>query len=330
MISIEAILTARVACRLFPQIGWCHFFKNLYSLMPIPDFQSMMLPLLQFSADGSEHSLANARTPLAAQFGLTDEERSELLPSGQQPRFNNRVAWAKVYLERAGLIEKTRRGYFRISTQGLNVLTDVPDRIDIAFLRQFSVFDNFRTKHKDKPDNPAIDEETPEEILQGAYETIRDSLATELLALVKSISPTFFEHLVLDLMLKMGYGGSREDSGLVTNAGADEGIDGIVNEDRLGLDVIYLQAKRWGSTVGRPEIQRFVGALHGQRAKKGVFMTTSTFSQDARDYVATIDPKVVLIDGLKLAQLMIDFNVGVSKSQVYEIKRIDSDYFVDE
>ena len=274
--------------------------------------------------------LASARTPLADQFGLTDDERVELLPSGQQARFNNRVAWAKVYLERAGLFEKTRRGYFRITPRGLEVLATPPDRIDISYLRRFSEFDKFQTKHKDTTDSVGTEDETPEETLQVAYETIRDSLATELIALVKSMSPNFFEHLVLDLMLKMGYGGSRDDSGLVTNPGADEGIDGIVNEDQLGLDVIYLQAKRWENTVGRPEIQRFVGALHGRRAKKGVFLTTSTFSQDARDYVATIDPKVVLIDGQKLAQLMIDFNVGVSRNQVYEIKRIDSDYFADE
>ena len=290
----------------------------------------MMLPLLQLSADGSEHTLANARTPLADQFGLTDAERAELLPSGQQSRFNNRVAWAKIYLERAGLFEKTRRGFFKITSQGLEVLANPPDRVDIAFLRRFAEFDTFRTKQTDKPESAGTDDETPEETLQAAYATIRDSLATELLALVKSMSPTFFENLVLDLMLKMGYGGSRDDSGFVTNPGADEGIDGIVNEDQLGLDVIYLQAKRWENTVGRPEIQRFVGALHGRRAKKGVFLTTSTFSPDARQYVATIDPKVVLIDGLKLAQLMIEFNVGVSRSQVYEIKRIDSDYFADE
>lgn len=298
--------------------------------MPIPDFQSLMLPLLKFSSDGVEHSLADARSPLADQFGLTDEERAELLPSGQQPRFNNRVAWAKVYLERAGLFAKTRRGHFKITDRGNDVLAAPPDRIDINFLKRFPEFDSFRTKHTENDDTGTIDDETPEEVLQTAYETIRDSLATELLAMVKSLSPTFFEHLVLDLMLKMGYGGSRDNSGLVTNAGADEGIDGIVNEDQLGLDVIYLQAKRWENTVGRPEIQRFVGALHGRRAKKGVFLTTSNFSQDAREYVATIDPKVVLIDGIKLAQLMIDFNVGVSKFQVYEIKRIDSDYFADE
>lgn len=290
----------------------------------------MMLPLLQFSADGSEQTLANARTPLAQQFGLTDDERAELLPSGQQSRFNNRVAWAKVYLERAGLFEKTRRGFFKITSRGLEVLANAPDRVDIAFLRRFAEFDTFRTKQTEKSESAGTEDETPEETLQAAFATIRDSLRTELLALVKSMSPTFFEHLVLDLLLKMGYGGSRDDSGFMTNPGADEGIDGIVNEDQLGLDVIYLQAKRWENTVGRPEIQRFVGALHGRRAKKGVFLTTSTFSPDARDYVATIDPKVVLIDGLKLAQLMIEFNVGVSRSQVYEIKRIDSDYFADE
>jgi len=289
-----------------------------------------MLPLLKFASDGVEHSLADARSPLADQFSLTEEERAELLPSGQQPRFNNRVAWAKVYLERAGILTKTRRGHFKITERGTHVLSTAPDRIDINFLKQFPEFDSFRTKQSTNEDEGTIDDATPEEVLQSAYETIRDSLATEILTIVKSLSPVFFEHLVLDLMLKMGYGGSREDSGLVTNPTADEGIDGIINEDQLGLDVIYLQAKRWENTVGRPEIQRFVGALHGRRAKKGVFLTTSNFSQEAREYVATIDPKVVLIDGLKLAQLMIDYNVGVSKSQIYEIKRVDSDYFADD
>ena len=298
--------------------------------MPIPDFQSLMLPLLKLSSDGREHSLADARSPLADQFQLTSEERAELLPSGQQPRFNNRVAWAKVYLERAGLFSKTRRGHFRITDRGMAVLAEAPEQIDIAFLRRFSEFDTFRTKHTQPTETGTVDDETPEETLQAAYETIRETLATELLAVVKSSTPAFFEHLVLDLMLKMGYGGSSDNAGWVTGAAGDEGIDGIVNEDQLGLDVIYLQAKRWEYTVGRPEIQRFVGALHGRRAKKGVFLTTSSFSGEAREYVATIDPKVVLIDGIRLAQLMIDHNVGVSRSQVYEIKRIDSDYFADE
>lgn len=298
--------------------------------MAVPDFQSLMLPVLRLAHDGNEHRLADCRPQLAEQFALTTEEQLELLPSGQQSRFNNRVAWAKVYLERAGLLAKTRRGYFRITDSGIAVLREPPERIDIPYLKQFPSFEDFRTKALEETNEVSIDEKTPEESLQFAYQTIRDSLAIELITLVKSATPTFFERLVLDLMLKMGYGGSREKAGMLTNAGADEGIDGIINEDQLGLDVIYLQAKRWENTVGRPEIQKFVGALHGRRAKKGVFLTTSSFSSDAVDYAANIDSKVVLIDGLNLAQLMIDFNVGVSRAQLYEVKRIDSDYFADE
>lgn len=295
--------------------------------MAIPDFQSLMLPLLQLAADGKEHALADARRPLANQFSLTEEERKELLPSGKQSRFNNRVAWAKVYLERAGLLEKTRRAHFRISQRGRDILKDPPERIDIGFLSQFPEFNDFRERSTPAGDDTATEDKTPEEALEIAYDKIREDLAAELLQQVKSASPEFFERLVLDLMLKMGYGGIGENTASLTSPGADGGIDGIINEDRLGLDVIYLQAKRWDKTVGRPELQKFVGALHGKRAKKGVFLTTSTFSQDATAYVATIDPKVVLIDGLRLANLMIDFDVGVSRSHTYEIKRIDSDYF---
>jgi restriction system protein len=298
--------------------------------MAIPDFQSMMLPLLQLAADGNEHSVAECRAPLAQQFGLSEQERQELLPSGQQPRFNNRVAWAKVYLERAGLLVKTRRAHFRISPNGQQVLEQAPTRIDIAYLKQFTEFDSFRPKSSIEVEPGAPENDTPEERLQDAYQRIRQTLAAELLDRIRAASPQFFERLVLDLMLKMGYGGSRDDSGSLTQSGADEGIDGIINEDQLGLDVIYLQAKRWESTVGRPEIQKFVGALHGHHAKKGVFVTTSGFSADASAYGATIDPKVVLIDGVRLAQLMIDFGVGVSTAQVFEIKKIDSDYFEDE
>lgn len=296
----------------------------------IPDFQSMMLPLLRLAGDGQEHSVAAVRVPLAEDFGLTEQECKELLPSGQQSRFNNRVAWAKVYLERAGLLTKTRRGHFRISPRGLEILQQPPQSINIAYLKQFPEFDEFRSKSASPQDPTPAEEATPEETLQVAYQRIRDSLAAELLDQVKAATPEFFERLVLDLMLKMGYGGSREEAGALTEPGADAGIDGIINEDQLGLDVIYLQAKRWENTVGRPEIQKFVGALHGKRAKKGVFLTTSTFSPDALDYASTIDPKVVLIDGTRLAQLMIDFNVGVSLNQLYEIKRIDSDYFAED
>ncbi len=298
--------------------------------MAIPDFQSMMLPLLELVGDGVERSIASVRQPLAERFGLSEDERKELLPSGQQPRFNNRIAWAKVYLERAGLCTKTRRGHFKISTLGTDVLKNPPERIDIAFLSRFPGFDDFRSKQEEQEQISVSEDRTPEETLEAAYQSIRKGLAAQLLDQVFSASPEFFERLVLDLMLRMGYGGSREEAGLLTDRGADAGIDGIINEDQLGLDVIYLQAKRWKNTVGRPEVQRFVGALHGKRAKKGVFLTTSEFSPEAVEYVATIDPKVVLIDGMRLAQLMIDHNVGVSRSQVYELKRIDSDYFAEE
>ncbi len=289
-----------------------------------------MLPLLRFAADGDEHSLADARGPLADHFSLTDEERKELLPSGQQPRFNNRVAWAKVYLGRAGLLDKTKRGHFRISDRGREVLANPPEVITLAFLRQFPSFNQFENKRSTVEESVAVQEETPEETLEAAYAKIRADLAVDLLQQVKAGTPEFFESLVLDLMVRMGYGGSNEQAASLTSPGADGGIDGIINEDRLGLDVIYLQAKRWEASVGRPEIQKFVGALYGKRAKKGVFLTTSSFTQDAIEYVATIDPKVVLIDGSRLSELMIDFNVGVSRSHVYEIKRIDSDYFADE
>lgn len=302
----------------------------LVDTMAVPDFQTFMLPLLRLAADGREWSVAECREPLANQFELTEEDRKELVPSGKQPRFHNRVAWAKVYLERAGLLNKTRRAHFTISNRGLEVLKNPPERIDIPFLKQFEEFEAFRSGATSSSAASTSESDTPEETLQTAYQQIRNNLASELLEQIKSSSAEFFEQLILDVMLAMGYGGSRDHAGQLTKPGADAGIDGIINEDQLGLDVIYLQAKKWDHPVGRPEIQRFVGALHGQRARKGVFITTSTFSREAYDYVATIDPKVVLIDGTRLAQHMIDFGVGVSTVQRYEIKRIDTDYFVDE
>jgi len=275
------------------------------------------------------------RGPIAEHFVLTDDERKELLPSGTQPRFNNRVAWSKIYLERAGLLTKTRRGHFKISPTGMKLLQKPPEIIDIAFLKQFEGFEDFRTKSSSTtPDQnktaAASDSETPEEQLQDAHQKLCEELATQILNQIAEMSPEFFEKLVLDLMLAMGYGGSREEAGSVTNSGADEGIDGIINEDRLGLESIYLQAKRWQHTVGRPEIHKFVGALHGRRARKGVFLTTSTFTRDALDYVETIETKVVLIDGQTLARLMIKYNVGCTTAQTFAIKRLDSDYFSDD
>lgn len=298
--------------------------------MAIPEFQALMLPMLRFAADGTEHSMHDVRLALADQLKLTTEEQSELLPSGQQPRFSNRVAWAKVYLERAGLLRKTRRGCFVITDTGREVLRKPPARIDIRWLNQFPGVVEFRKRSVDGDDGSEVAvTTTPEEALEQAYRQIRDDLAVELLEQVRAVSPRFFERLVLDVMLKMGYG-SYSGEATLGPPGADAGIDGVIQEDRLGLDFIYIQAKRWENPVGRPEIQKFVGALHGKRARKGVFITTSAFTQEAASYAAAIDSKVVLIDGIRLAQLMIDFDVGVGLAHAYQIKRIDSDYFVEE
>jgi restriction system protein len=301
--------------------------------MGVPDFQSLMLPLLRIAADGKEHALAEARARLASEFKLTQAEQDERLPSGRQSRFANRVAWAKVYLEQGGLLVSPRRGQFLISDRGRDVLKAPPTRIDIKFLGQYPEFVEFRAPkgEAEKPSTPPLveapDADTPEEALEAAHAKIKASLASEVLARVKAGSPEFFEKLVVELLLKMGYGGSRTDAGQAVGRVGDEGIDGVISEDRLGLDIVYLQAKRWDGSVGRPEIQKFVGALHGKRAKKGVFITTGSFSSDAAAYVEHIDPKVVLIDGRLVAEFMIDFEVGVTTARTFHVKRIDSDYF---
>lgn len=299
----------------------------------------MMLPLLMMARDKADHSLAEARDHLANNFNVTAAERDELLPSGRQSRFDNRVAWARSYLGQAGLLASPQRGHFRITDRGLSVLSKQPHRIDIGFLEQFQEFREFReyrnaTGATDQPlaavDTRAASAITPEETLEQAYQNIRVELGTELLNRVKAASPKFFESLVVQLLLAMGYGGSRADAGRAIGSSGDEGIDGIISVDRLGLDMIYIQAKKWGGTVGRPEIQKFVGALHGKRARKGVFLTTGVFSTEAKDYVGHIDPRVVLIDGRALTEYMIDLGIGVSSRATYELKRIDSDYFDEE
>ncbi len=299
--------------------------------MAIPDYQSIMLSLLRFASDGNEHSLREAIEGLSEKFGLTEGERKQLLPSGQQPIFDNRVSWARFYMSKAALLESTRRGYFRITQRGREVLAKNPDKINLKFLEQFPEFMEFRTRSNEpKEVTDAADAEslqTPGELLETAYQKLREDLSAELLKIVKECSPAFFERLVIDLLVKMGYGGSRKEAGKAIGRSGDEGIDGFINEDRLGLDVIYIQAKRWQATIGRPDIQKFAGALQGHRAKKGIFITTSEFSREAEDYVAKIDSKIVLIDGEQLAQLMIDYNVGVTPVTTYETKKIDSDYF---
>ncbi len=302
--------------------------------MPIPDYQSIMLPLLKFAGDGQEHSLRETAEVLADEFDLTDGERSKLLPSGQQAIFDNRVGWARTYLKKARMLETTRRGYYRITERGQEILRRNPPKIDTTFLKQFPEFVEFQTATRvrtDETENQGSHEaQTPEEVIETAYQKMRQGLAAELLQIIKEHSPTFLERLVIDLLVRMGYGGTRKDAGEAIGRTRDGGIDGIIKEDRLGLDIVYVQAKRWDGPVGRPEIQRFAGALQGQRARKGIFITTSTFSQDALDYASRIDSKIVLIDGDRLAQLMIDHNVGVTSMSLYELKRIDSDYFTEE
>jgi len=301
--------------------------------MAIPDYQSIMLPLLRFTGDNQEHSLREAIETLAEEFKLTDEEKKELLPSGQQATFDNRVGWARTYMKKAGLLETTRRGYFQINKRGLNVLKDKPQKINVQFLEQFKEFIEFRKKsniNKKETTQEELPLETPEESLESAYQKLREGLATELLQAVLKCSPTFFERLVVDLLVKMGYGGSRKEAGQALGKSGDGGIDGIIKEDKLGLDIIYIQAKRWEGTVGRPEIQKFAGALQGQRARKGIFLTTSSFSKEAIEYVKYIDSKIILIDGARLSEYMIDHNVGISPIAVYEVKRIDSDYFIED
>lgn len=302
----------------------------------IPDYQSIMLPLLRVVSDKQEHKFRDIIETLASQFKLTDDEREELLPSRLQPILDNRVGWAKTYLKKAGLLDNPKRGIVVITQRGLAVLSQNPQKINVRFLRQFPEFIEFQTTKRDTLEKTKVDEDvdtqTPEETLENAYQRIRKSLAQDLLNKVIGIHPTDFERTVVKLLFKMGYGGSIKDAGEAVGRSGDEGIDGTIKEDKLGLDVIYIQAKRWQpeNTVGRPEIQKFVGALAGKDAKKGIFITTSSFTKEAIEYVKRVDPKVILIEGEQLANLMIDYDVGVTKSTSYEIKKIDSDYFNEE
>jgi len=303
--------------------------------MAIPDFQSFMLPLLKFASDGKEHSQSEASEALSHHFSITEPERREMLPSGRQTRFNNRVAWANVYLRKSGFLESTRRGRFKITDRGQEILRSNPARIDVKFLMKNGDAE-FREFHRpSRPDGnheePSIETvRTPREIMDAGYQEMRRDLSQEIIKRIKSSSPRFFEHLVVELLVAMGYGGSRKDAGEAVGQSGDGGVDGIIKEDRLGLDVIYLQAKRWEGTVGRPIVQAFAGSLEGHRARKGVLITTSQFSPDALDYVTRIEKKIVLIDGDELAKLMIDYGIGVAADATYEIKRLDTDYFEEE
>jgi restriction system protein len=302
----------------------------------IPDFQSCMLPLLKLAGDKKEYHIRKATEELSKEFALTEEEKKELLPSGTQEIMHNRVGWAKSYMQKAVLLQMTRRGYFRITPRGLDVLKSSPKKISIKYLEQFEEFQKFldaarksQTKQEKKQED-TFNESTPEEIIEIGYHKLRNDLISELLEFMlddAKCSPSFFENLVVDLLVEMGYGGSKKDAGQAIGKSGDEGIDGIIKEDKLGLDVVYIQAKKWKGQIGRPEIQKFAGALQGQRARKGIFIATSSFSSQARDYVAKIESKIILIDGVMLANLMIEHNVGVQMAQSYQLKKIDYDYF---
>lgn len=299
--------------------------------MAIPAFQETMLPLLKLLEDRQEYSLRQVVDLLTRQFNLTRQEQQELVPSGQQAVFDNRVGWARTYMKKAGLIEYTRRGFFRITDRGLQVLEQNPAKIDMKSLEQFEEYRQFRATRREKSQEPEQDgAETPEEALEGAYKNLKDTLASDLIQQLKAGSSKQFENIVIDLLIAMGYGGSRKEAAKAIGGSGDEGIDGIINEDRLGLDVIYVQAKKWETTVGRPEIQKFAGALQGHHARKGVFITTSDFSTGAIDFASRVENKIILIDGNTFVRYMIDHSIGVSTSATYEVRKLDLDYFVGE
>lgn len=309
--------------------------------MAIPDYQTAMLPLLRLAADGTEHRFRDSVEQLATEFKLTDDERGEMLPSGTAPLFDNRVGWARTYLKQAGLLQSPKRGVLRITDRGRALLAKNPARIGVEDLDQYEEFRAFRTRRRDtqqeaapgqqhlpiEQPEPVGEEQTPEDLFASAYRRMRKNLELELLEQTKSATPAFFERLVIDLLVSMGYGGSRRDAGRAIGKSGDGGIDGIIKEDKLGLDAIYVQAKRWEGTVGRPEIQKFAGALQGHRANKCVFLTTSAYTREAIEYANIINTKIILIDGETLAALMVDHNVGVSTVGMYELKKVNTDYF---
>ncbi|MDI6803249.1 MAG: restriction endonuclease [Bacteroidota bacterium] len=308
--------------------------------MRIPDFQSIMLPLLKFCIDKLEHSTKDTIEYLSKEFNLSDDELSQLLPSGTQYVFYNRVFWAKAHLKMAALIENTKRAHFKITQNGLDLLKTNPPFVNLKTLKVIPEYiEHTKTYKKDRSEKDETETEiasdndndlTPEESLEYSYQKIRKSLSQDLLSKIKNLPASFFEKLVIELLVKMGYGGSIKDAGKAIGRSGDEGIDGIIKEDKLGLDVIYIQAKRWEGVIGRPELQKFVGALAGQGAKKGIFITTSYFSKEALDYTPKNETKIVLVDGELLTQYMIDFDLAVSTVSAYQIKKIDLDYFDEE
>jgi restriction system protein len=295
--------------------------------------------LLEALVDGREHDVKDIRDLIAKRLGITERDREALLPSRKQSVYDNRLGWAKTYLSKGGLVQSVRRGVYQITSRGRDVLKSKPKQIDVDFLSKFPEFEEFRRRPDQEEHDgsegassvPPASSITPQEALEAAYQQLRRGVEADLLAVVKSSSFRFFERLVVELLVKMGYGGSLKDAGQAIGRTGDDGIDGTIKEDHLGLDTIYVQAKRWSEkSVGRPDVQGFAGSLEGVRGRKGVFITTSSFSSEAEEYVKRIEKKIVLIDGAKLASLMIDFGIGVSPVSTYEVKRVDTDYFAEE
>jgi len=302
--------------------------------MPIPEYNAIKAPALQFFADGKEHKISEVFEVLAGHFKLSDAEKDELLPSGTQRRWHNRANWACYDLYRAGLLNRPKKGLYVITDLGKKIAAQKPAYLNREYLMQFPQFAEFMKKtnegEKSVPEVKAGEEATPEEKMEAAFTVLQTDLKAELLDRLKSMDPYRFERLVIDLLVAMGYGGSREEAAQVTKASNDEGVDGVIKEDRLGLDLVYVQAKRWKGTVGRPDVQSFVGALAGKQAHKGVFITTSEFAPNAKAYVNSIAQKGILLDGDRLAELMIEDNIGVSLMHAYLAKKVDSDYFEEE
>jgi len=303
--------------------------------MAIPDFQLTILPSLQGLADGAEHHVKDIRAIVAKKFNVSAEEQLIPIPSGGAKLFANRVAWGLAYLKMAELVESSKRSYYQITKMGKKILEKPPETISVRWLKDNTPFDTKKGSEPDREESThseteVIEKSTPDELIASGYRRIRQELKNEILQMVKSASPSFFERLVIDLLMEMGYGTDDDESGIVTGKSGDGGIDGLIKQDKLGLERIYVQAKKWENPVGREEIQKFAGALQGRRAKKGVFITTSIFSQPASDYANAIETRIVLIDGDMLTDLMIDHNVGVSVKDTYTTKRIDSDYFSEE
>ena len=307
--------------------------------MAIPDFQMLMLPTLEFLADGEVRRVVPDITDaLASRFKLSLEERDQLLPSGAMPTFVNRTHWVATYLTKARLVGRPTRGHLRITDRGIAVLASKPPKINIPYLRQFPEFEEFRTRTKQAaaatsgiaPDDQSA--QNPEELLYLTYDALRASVEVEILDRLQADDFLWesFERLVVDLLGAMGYGGSGDDARRrVTRKGGDDGIDGVIDEDRLGLDAVYVQAKKYAAknAVGRPALQAFAGSLEGQRAAKGVFMTTSYFTADAEDYVRRISRRIVLVDGRMLARLMYDYGIAVRSHRSLDVKRLDEAYF---